>query len=220
MDAYSKAYPLKTKQQHQCDVNKEWNEIKKQPNCSDLLSKKILDYKDKALKSNANLFSFWKSKANAVEKVSIEDRNINSNTQNAPGDVLNLSNSFEELKIDCNQRDDQVRPNETTVVQSKIILTPAQERLKQEAGCLTADISALTKRKESGLFTDDMRSELIKKREKLSALEKKLCIKRRDMLRKRKSRRNFKNKLSKICEKNPDVKKELKVSVQVSINIL
>lgn len=219
LDAYSKAYPLKTKQQHQCDVTKAWNEIKKQQNYSELISKKILEYKEKSLQSKANLFSYWKSKSNTSTSVQSSNEQTDSNTQSTSGEILNLSNSFEELKVDCD--DDQGRPEGTKLVlQNDNVPTPAQAKLQQEAGCLTAEIAALTKRKESGLLTDDMRPDLKKKRQKLSSLEKALCIKKSDMLRKRKSRRNFKAKLSKICENNPDVKKELKVSsicVQTSI---
>lgn len=222
LDAYSKAYPLKTKQQHQCDVTNAWNEIKKQQNYSELVAKKIVEYKEKSHHSKANFFSFWKSKTGPSTSVPISaNKKSQSNIASSTGELLNLSNSFEELNVGVTPNDNDRRSIETTLApqnNANVHITPAQMKLAQEVGCLTADIAALTKRKDSGLFTDDMRTDLKKKREKLASLQKKLSVKRRDMIRKRRSRRNFKAKLSKICDNNPDVKKELKVSSHLCLD--
>lgn len=212
MDAYSKAYPTKTKKQHQCDVNKIWTEIKKEKNCSELVSKKILEYKEKSLQSKSNLFSMWKSFSPISSSSSTTNINVNVNDKNPTVEVKNLSNSFEELEL--SQSDSQ--PIQTADLhQTKTkVPAPAQEKLQIEVDCINAEIVALTKRKDSGLFTDEMRADLKKKRTKLSALQNSLITKKREMIRKRRNRRQLKEKLAKICEKNPEFKKDLKVSYQ------
>lgn len=70
---------------------------------------------------------------------------------------------------------------------------------------------SLTKRKESGLFDKDMKSTLKKKHELLKATKLKLSRMRSSTIRKRKYRFEFKKKLSNICEKFPEARKELKV---------
>ncbi|XP_037030801.1 uncharacterized protein LOC119070532 [Bradysia coprophila] len=187
---------------------------KETKNYSELVSKKIVEYKEKSLKSKANLFHLWNSKSNASVQLNSNEQ-TDSNPQNNTGEILNLSNSFEELAVDVTPSHPPSHGNtketKSTFHNKANDRTPAQLKLQQESACLTAEIVALSKRKESGLFTSDMRAELKKKREKLSSLQKKLCVKRRDMFRKRKSRHNFKAKLSKICDSNPDVKKALKI---------
>lgn len=220
MDAYSKAYPTKTKKQHQFDVNKIWTEIKREKNYSELVSKKILEYKEKSLQSKSNLFSMWKSLGTTSSPSSTNmQTDINTNDLNPSDEVMSLSNSLEEMKADLSESDSQ--PIQTVdLYQTKTkIPAPAQEKLQLEVDCVNADIVALTKRKDSGLFSDEMRNELKKKRDKLTALQNNLSMKRREMIRKRRNRRQLKNKLAKICEKNPELKKDLKVSYQFSSGI-
>lgn len=91
--------------------------------------------------------------------------------------------------------------------------------MKQEFNFLTAEIAALTNRKDSGLFTEDMRTDLKKKRSLLKEVELKITKTKRDMIRKRKSRMIFKSKLKQIFKTNPDMKKELKVIFTHTLDI-
>lgn len=218
LDAYAKAYPTKTKKQHQSDVNSVWNSLKKDKNCATLVSEKVLQYKEHSLKTKSGLLSFWKTaKSNKSLSQSRAVPSNNLNSQEINKENLNLSNSFEEVELDSHVSDGKVSKGNKDSIQKK---TPAQEKLQLELNCLTTDIAALTKRKRGGLMTDDLQKDLQKKRLQLSSVQTKLCVKRRDMLRKRKSRRRFKEKLSKLCENNPDIKKELKVTFVVCRNIL
>lgn len=102
-------------------------------------------------------------------------------------------------------------PIKVPVVSSNPKPSPVQNRLQKEIKFLNVEIVALTERKEGGLFNDDMRKELRKKRELLTATKTKLRTMERDMIRKRTSRKQFKKKLNRIFEKFPEVKKDLKV---------
>lgn len=86
-------------------------------------------------------------------------------------------------------------PNKVPVVSSNPKPTPVQDRLQKEIKFLNVEIVAVTERKESGLFNDDMRKKLCKKRELLTATKKKLRTTEREMKRKRTSRKEFKKKL-------------------------
>ena len=135
MNAYSKAYPMKTKKQHQLDVTEIWNQIKKENNLSELVSQKVLEYNEKSMQSKASLFSYWKSAAKC--DVSSSTDNIDSNIHNESEEIINLSNSFEECQINSSKNDDtkvdkgfddkeldllQVKPNIETPAQSKLQL--------------------------------------------------------------------------------------------------
>lgn len=83
------------------------------------------------------------------------------------------------------------------------------------------EIATLSKRKECGLFTDEMRKDLKKKREMVAQAKVLLKKRRGDMIRKRKNRKQFKKKLADILEKFPESKKDLKVSRSVQcINVI
>lgn len=194
LNGYSKAYPLKSKQQHQQDVNKIWNKIKKEKNLCELVSAKIVEYKEKELKSKAKFFTFWKDKT---------EKNVSSNISDATEAENNLSTSLEELKLT------PVKYLENQQVDAK---TPAQDKLKQEVKFLNAEITALINRKESGLFGNKMEIDIKKKRASLKAAERRLLSKEKDMVRKRNARKTYKNKMKQIFETYPDLQKELKVS--------
>lgn len=217
-NGYSKAHPTKTKKQCQDDVNKMWNEIKQEKNVSELVSQKVLQYKEKELTAKSTLLSYWnKAATTSCSKNDLPTSSSNVEANISDSTEINLSNSFEEFDLNASDATNEVQvnndgPSSSTVVKEQVIQTPGQYKLQQEINCLTADITALTQRKESGLFSEDMRNDLKQKRASLSKAEVKLRKTQRDMIRKRKSRSEFKNKLTQILEKNPDMQKELKVN--------
>lgn len=229
--AYSKAYPLKTYFQVQDEVVKIWNELKKNENTdknlSDLVAQKCVDLKEKKLQLSANFFSAWKKnsqKPSNVESTSSLQIDLSSSLVVVDESVNNLSNFFEKMEVTSIVDDPKMPVDEKSVqenvtdanikvpvVYSNPKPTPVQDRLQKEIKFLNTEIVALTERKESGLFNDDMRNELRKKRELLTTAKKKLHTLEREMIRKRTSRKCYKKKLKQICEKFPEVKKDLKV---------
>lgn len=222
--AYSKAYPLKSSAQVLNEVVKIWTGIKNHKNLSELVSQKCLELKDKELQSKSNFFSRWNKivqKSSENEPSTQEPLHLNQNvslndlSSCAPVDgnpVMNSSNSFEELKVtsseDGTKKDINIQFSQTKP-------TPIQTKHQQEIDFLNTEIVALVARKETGLFNEDMRKDLQEKRKLLTETTKKLRRKKGDMIRKRKSRKEFKKKLTEVCDKFPEVKKDLKVCNKV-----
>lgn len=231
--SYAKAYPNKNKKEVQDSVVQIWSEIKKKPNLSHLVSEKIQEYKAKELTSKSNLFGYWRqvqrnsgndgacsssdNNSSIVAKNNVASSSVDNISPNTnlieDNDVSVLSNSLEEVEISVvsNADSNKILP-ESCVIPITIHTTPAQSKLEKEISFLNDEIVSLTKRKESGLFDDDMKSTLKKKHEAVKSTKLKLKKLRGSMIRKRKYRSEFKKKLSKLCEKFPEARNELKAS--------
>lgn len=202
-------------------VGKKWlssGMIKTQKNVDELVNHKCVEWKEVELKSKSDFFSTWTkhSKALASSEVdasttvtescsngdekSAEKEPIPDGTSSENVEINNLSRSLEEMEIGS------LKSAPAAIVRSYD--TPTQMKLQKEIDLYNEEIATLTKRKECGLFTDEMK----KKREMVA--QAKDCLKQRrgDMIRKRKNRKEFKKKLAGILEKFPVSKKDLKVS--------
>lgn len=221
LKSYRKAYPLKTHDNCRKEVVIIWKDIKTRKNVDELVNQKCVEWKDVELKSKSDFFSTRKkhskqSKSSEVDasatvtesfsndEKSAEKDSIPDVTSSEDVEINNLSRSLEEVDIGS------LKSPPATIVRSYD--TPAQMKLQKEIDLYNEEITTLTKRKECGLFTDEMRRDLKKKRELLGRAKAIIKLKRGDMIRKRKHRKQFKQKLAGIIEQFPETRKDLKVS--------
>lgn len=198
LSAYTKAYSdNKSKKTIQEDVNRFWNNVKREIDVKNLVDNEIASLNKIKAKKQVFFQKFWLD-AN-------ENQNDRSNKSLPSVDKENKINS---PNIIIGSPVDEVRVHDET---EKKHLTPAQDKLKTELLILDSDVTALTNRVDCGLITEETVSELKMKKTKLVQVRNALKKREKEMLRHRKRRLQHKTNMKKACDENPSLKKKLKI---------
>ncbi|XP_037029339.1 uncharacterized protein LOC119069393 [Bradysia coprophila] len=223
--AYSKAYSeTKSKQSIQDNVNNIWSNIKNDSNVASLIEARISELNKIKARKQVSLHTLWlraSEKGNGFSVKAPEESTNRSSPVVENEEIVHpttsqktaASNVIEEEGAPSNK---ETQIDVTDQVQSvKANPTPAQCSIKSEIVVLLSDVKALKMRRDCGLLTENMESELKLKTKNLEALRKRLKKKERDMIRHRKRRLRKKASLENACENNPDLKKKLSIRGKV-----
>lgn len=190
-DKYIKAYPDKSKQQSQKDVNDIWNKIKNEDDLSTKVSEIIKNYEAVCLKRKGNLMQFW---SKSFTKQTLTKTNEQSELHEPP--------SSKSTTIDI----DKPCSSKSQSLISKEFKAPAQEQLKKEIDILNADSAGLYKRRNAGMISSEQEQEIKKIETKKKKLECDLKTKKLNQERQKKFRESTKIKLAALIEANPEKK--------------
>lgn len=210
--AYKKAFPDESKASLQKKCNSEWNELKiKSENANylerDVQSKIQLLLQKATVNKSMNLLKFLKP------STASRPCEPSTSTSSQPNSVLcaKVSESLADDKADV---DIQAKNAQTSEIdsdpRSDPSQTPSQDQSKIRIDTLRTQISNLVGVRDIGFASKETEQKISKLKKDLVAEENSLKRKINDAIRKRKSRKVRNTKLKKMCEKYPDIKKDLK----------
>ena len=211
-EAFKKAYPTRPKFKLQLDLNAEWEQMKKDAVDENALSsavqKRIQFLQQKATKDkSSNILNFFSK----INNESVSHRNEVTPMISSEPDVTQHNSTSLSLPV-ATQRIDDVNENNEKVSEADTLSrpTPSQDQSKKRIMELTTKISNLVGVRDIGFSNDDTEQQIKKMKKELLAEQIALKKKISDAERKKKSRKNFKLKMKNLCEKYPDMKKDLK----------
>lgn len=198
--AYTKAHSEKTGKSIQDNVNQIWWNIKSNVEVTTLVQDEIKKLNNIKAKRQASLLKFW---TGVSEKENVA----------AKSNLIEKEKTPEKQSCGDSESDTDEKPTSSksaTEIRSGSTLTPAQSKTKNELLVLDSEIATLKKRKNCGLLTDEMATELKLKKEKMEKLRKLIKKQEKEMFRHRNRRLQNKKNLENACAENPGLRKKLK----------
>lgn len=212
-EAYKRAYPTRPKDKLQVDFNKEWDQMKIDATDDSALDsavqKRIQFLQTKATEDkSSNILRFFK-KSSSITSDRKHSAATPPSNNDPPASSSNSTTSIPRPRIET-VRSEKPDTGTDVVSDGTPRPTPSQDASRKRIMSLQTKITNLVGVRDIGFGNDSTEHQLKKFKKELSTEETALKKKERDAERKKKSRETQKIKIKQLCEKYPDVRKDLK----------
>lgn len=212
LSAYTKAHSeTKNKRSIQDNVNQIWKSVKNNVQVANLVEDEIKKLNIIKSKRQASLLKFWAGVSEKENVVAVVPSNVIEEKNKSPNKITCTATTSNEIATVEVVATSTSESNVSTEATTRSMLTPAQNKTKNEMLVLDSEIATLKHRKNFGFLNDDMAKELGSKKKKMEQLRQLVKKQEKEMLRHRKRRLQKKRNFDKICTENPELRKRLNV---------